>query len=136
MSRTIVILVAALLLAATAHADDACRRAVDLPKAAVSPCSGVLIPAAVGRECARLRVSLVPRLELKVEELKRRAEVDKRAAADRLSACEGECARLRESLRSVEPVVGPDPTLVGIFAGVVGAIAGGVLVYAITEAVR
>jgi len=109
---------------------DACTRAHDVTAGQVAPCSGVLVPVPVTSECVRLRVSVVPRLELRVFELLEVREIETASAAERLSACDEECARLRVALASVTvPPVRPWHEAPGFVAAtsIIGGVVLGVL---------
>lgn len=125
-----------LLLVTPAHADSQCTEARDITKATVAPCSGVLLPESIARECVRLKVSLVPRLELRILELEKRAAIDAQAAAEQRQACEQECADLRSTIADLTVLErGPNPVTVGVLSALGAALVVGVA-WAIVEATR
>lgn len=124
-----------LALLGEARANE-CTEARDITKATVAPCSGVLLPESIARECVRLKVSLVPRLQLRILELEKRAAIDAQAAAEQRQACEQECADLRSTIADLTVLErGPNPITVGVLSALGAALVVGVA-WAIVEATR
>lgn len=93
-------LLVALALALPA-APAQCTYAHDIQAGSGAPCSGVLIPDAAARECVRLKLSVIPRLELRIAELEDLRKIERATYEARIAALEKEAQAQRIIARNL-----------------------------------
>lgn len=105
-------------------ADTQCAVAHDVAIWQPSPCTGVLMPLPMVDQCIELKVSLLPRLKLKLDKLTELRTIDAKTATETLAACDAECNKLRLALKTVASPPPPPWYKSTAFVATVSAIAG------------